>query len=396
MERQTTLYLKEKRMKSIYLDNAATSPVDPRVKEAMLPFFENEYGNPSSIHTFGQTALDAIEVARREVAGLIGAEANDVFFTGSGTESDNTALWSVAYALKEKGNHIITSQIEHHAILHCAEFMKSQGYKITFLPVDSFGQIDPDDVKKAITPETILISIMHANNEIGTIQPIEAIGTIAKEADVLFHTDAVQTTGHEPIDVNAMHIDLLSISAHKLYGPKGSGALYLKEGTPFVPFIHGGGQENGRRSATHNVPGIVGLGKSCAIASQEMQTEHKTIEKLRNQLWQRIQENIVDVQLNGHSSQRLANNLNINIDKVEGESLIMQLDMEGVAASSASACSAGSDEPSHVLKAIGLSNEQCRGSLRLSLGRFNTTEEIDQSVEILTKIVSRLRALSSF
>lgn len=383
-------------MKSIYLDNAATSPVDPRVKEAMLPYLEDQFGNPSSIHTYGQQALNAIETARRDVAQLIGAEPNDVFFTGSGTESDNTALWGVARALIDKGRHIITTQIEHHAVLHCAEFMKSLQWDVTILPVDAYGQVDPEDVRKAITPQTVLISIMHANNEIGTIQPISEIGVIAKDAGVLFHTDAVQTTGHEPIDVKSMHIDLLSMSAHKLYGPKGVGALFLKEGTPFVPFIHGGGQEKGRRSATHNVPGIVGLGKACSLAKETMQSEHETVLQLRQRLWEGIQANIDGIRLNGHPDKRLANNLNIGIDRVEGESLVMHLDMEAIAASSASACSAGSDEPSHVLKAIGLSNDQSRGALRLSLGRFNTMDEIDQTIQVLTKVVSHLRSLGSF
>lgn len=378
----------------IYMDYAATTPVDTRVREAMEAYWEEKFGNPSSIHTHGQEASEAVENARRAVSILLGASPSEIVFTSGGTEADNTAIKGTGYALREKGNHIITTSIEHHAVLHTCEFLISQGFDVTFLPVGKDGIVDPSDIEKAITKKTILISVMHANNEVGSIQPISEIGHIARTNSILFHTDAVQTCGHLEIDVEKMGIDLLSLSSHKFYGPKGVGALYLRRGTPFVPFIHGGAQEAGRRSSTHNVPGIVGLGKAAQIAQKEMETEHTRILNLRNRLHDNIQKRNDGIHLNGHPTKRLPNNLNISIENVEGEALLMNLDLEGIATSSGSACSSDSTEPSHVLTALGLSPELARGSLRLTLGKYTTEEEVDRVSEVLTEAVSHLRSLS--
>ncbi|MBN2031273.1 cysteine desulfurase NifS [bacterium] len=383
-------------MKRIYMDYAATTPLDPRVRKAIDPYFDKAFGNPSSIHSFGQETLTAVETARKQVAGLLHAEPSEIVFNSGGTESDNTAIKGVGYALKDKGTHIITSAIEHHAVLRCCEFMASQGFDVTFLPVGREGIVDPSDVKKAIHKDTILISIMHANNEIGTLQPISEIGAIAKEKSILFHTDAVQTFGHIEIDVNRIHVDLLSLSAHKVYGPKGVGALYIKKGTPLIPLLHGGGQEEGRRSSTHNVAGIVGLGKAAEIARMEMAEEGENITFLRDKLLKQIEQQIDDVDLNGHRTQRLPNNINISIKHVEGEAILMSLDLEGIAASSGSACSSGSTEPSHVLMALGLSPELARGSLRLTLGKYTDEKEVETVADTLQKMVSHLRSLSPF
>ena len=383
-------------MKRVYLDYAATTPVDERVLEAMKPFWNERFGNPSSIHSFGQENLEAVEHARSIIAEGLNADTTEIIFTGSGTESDNMAIKGVGQASLEKGNHIITSSIEHHAVGHSCEFMESHGFDITYLKADRLGLINPSDVKKAITNKTILITIMLANNEIGTIQPVAEIGAIAKENGIPFHTDAVQAFGHIPIDVDAMHIDLLSLSAHKLYGPKGIGALYMRKDTPFASFMHGGSQEAGRRSSTHNVTGIVGLGKAAETAFSDIDNENKRITALRNDLQDRILQTIDGVHVNGHPEQRLPNNLNLSIENVEGESLLINLDIEGIAGSSGSACSSGSTEPSHVLRALGLSDELSRGSLRLSLGRFTTKDEIDYTVATLVKVVKHLRSLSSF
>jgi len=380
----------------IYMDYAATTPVDPRVKDAMESYFTEKFGNPSSIHQFGQDALEAIENARIQVAQLIHAEPEEIVFTSGGTESDNTALFSAFYALRDKGNHIITTAIEHHAVLHCCVFLEKLGAKVTYVRPDKDGIVRVEDIEKAVTPQTILISVMHANNEIGTIQPVEAIGQMAKKYGILFHTDAVQTVGHIPVDVQKMQVDFLSLSGHKLYGPKGVGALYIRKGVPFVPFLHGGGQERGRRSSTHNVPGIVGLGKAVEIAREEMEIESRRIQNLRDRLLSQLEAQIPGIQCNGHRTQRLPNNINISVDHVEGESLLMNLDLEGIAVSSGSACSSASQEPSHVLTAIGLSPEQARGAVRLTLGRFTTEAECDRVVEVFCEIVTRLRNLSSF
>jgi len=377
------------------MDYAATTPVDPRVFEAMEPFLRDRFGNPSSIHSFGQDALEAVESARRQVAGLLNADPSELVFTGGGTESDNAALIGAGNALESRGNHIITTAIEHHAVLAGCEFMSENGYDATVVPPGPNGIVSLSEIEKAVTDRTVLISVMHANNEIGTIQPIGEIGAFARSRGIVFHTDAVQTFGHVAIDVRSMQLDLLSLSAHKLYGPKGVGALYIRRGTPFEPILHGGGQENGRRSSTHNVPGIVGLGMAAEIAGREMEREGRRILGLRKRLLRGLLENLKGVHLNGDPDNRLANNLNLSVENVEGESLIMALDLEGVAASSGSACSSGSGEMSHVLKALGLPPHKARGSLRLTLGRFTTPEECDRTVGAVVKAVERLRRLSS-
>jgi len=379
----------------IYLDNAATTPVDKRVFEEMVPYLTEIYGNPSSIHLFGRESKRAVEKARSSVADLINADPEEIVFTSGGTESDNAVLKSIAFTCKEKGGHIITTAIEHHAILHTCEFLERNGYRITYLPVDKSGIIDLSQLENAITDKTVLISVMHANNEIGTIQPIEEIGQIAKKHNILFHTDAVQTIGHLPVNVKKMNIDFLSLSAHKLYGPKGTGTLYIKSGAPFEPFIHGGAQENKRRASTLNVSGIAGLGKAAEIAQKEYEEENIRISRLRDKLLDNILSEISDVTLNGDRERRLPNNINISIKGVEGESLLLALDEKGIAASSGSACSAGSGEPSHVLNAIGLEKEAMQGSLRITLGRFTTEEEIDYTFFSLKEITEKLRSFAS-
>ncbi len=381
-------------MKRIYMDYAATTPVDPEVVSAMLPYFTKFFGNPSSVHTCGEEAKEAMEEARGKVAGLIGAKTGEIVFTGSGTEADNTALISVIQANKNKGNHIITTTFEHHAITETCKFLKNQGCDITFLPVDKQGLIDPDDVKKAITKKTVLISVMHANNEIGTIEPVAEIGAIAREAGVYFHTDAVQTVGHIPIDVNKLNIDLLSSSAHKLYGPKGVGFLYVREGTKINSFIHGGEQEGGRRASTQNVPGIVGFGRAAELAKIEMADEVKRLTKLRERLISGLSERMDRIKLNGHPVKRLPNNVNIAVSFVEGEASCMGLDIRGICISTGSACSSESAEPSHVLLAIGLPPEEARSALRFSMGRWTTDDDITQVLEIVPEIIKKLRAMS--
>lgn len=381
-------------MKRIYLDYAATTPAHPEVVKAMLPYFSDTFGNPSSIYHLGQESRDAIEKSRNSVAGLIGVRSDEIVFTGSGTEADNYALKGVAFANRDKGNHIITSTIEHHAVLETCSFLEKQGFSVTYLQVDKYGLVDPDDAKKAITGNTILISIMHANNEIGTIEPVAQIGKIAREAGVYFHTDAVQTTGHIPVDVNKLNADLLSISAHKLYGPKGIGVLYIRKGTRITPFIHGGHQEKGRRASTENVPGIVGLGKAAEIAQQQRDAEAIRITALRNRLMEGIFSKIEDTRLNGHPELRLPNNINILVNYVEGEAMLLLLDQEGICVSTGSACSSSDLGPSHVLMALGLSPYEAHGSLRFTLGKWTTEEDIDYVLEVFPAIVARLRAMS--
>jgi cysteine desulfurase len=381
-------------MEKIYLDYAATTPVHPEVLEAMLPYFTEKFGNPSTLYEYGQEAKGAIEEARASVAGLIGGKPEEIVFTCGGTEADNYALEGAVYANEKKGNHIITSSIEHHAVLETCKFLEKRGFKVTYVPVDNYGLVDPDAVKKAITPETVLVSVMHANNEVGTIEPLAEIGKITREAGVLFHTDAVQTVGHIPVDVNELGVDLLSMSAHKLYGPKGVGALYIRKGKGLVPFMHGGEQEKRRRAGTENVPGIVGLGKAAELARQEMAQEAKRLTGLRDKLISGLLEHIGDARLNGHPFKRLPNNVNLTIDFVEGESMCLHLDMEGICASTGSACSSGSLEASHVLLAMGLRHEQAHGSLRFTLGRWTTEDEIDKVIGALTSVVARLRAMS--
>jgi cysteine desulfurase len=381
-------------MKRVYLDYAATTPVHPEVVQAMLPYFSDIFGNPSSIHSFGQEAKSALEEAREKVADLVGARGEEIVFTSGGTEADNLAVKGVAFANESKGNHIITTYIEHHAVIETCKFLEKRGFKVTYIPVDADALVDPDDIKKAITEKTILISVMHANNEVGTIEPIAAIGAIAREKGVYFHTDAVQTAGHIPIDVNKLGVDLLALSAHKLLGPKGVGALYVRKGTRIVPLLHGGEQERRRRASTENVAGVVGLSKAVEIAQKDMDKEAKRHTQLREKLISGILERIDHVRLNGHTNLRLPNNVNMSIEYVEGESMLLNLDLEGIAASTGSACSSGSLEPSHVLQAMGLSHELCHGSLRFSLGRYTTEEEIERVFEVLPRIVGKLRAMS--
>lgn len=381
-------------MKRIYLDYAASTPVHPEVLQAMLPYFTDAFGNPSSIHSLGQEAKIAIEQARTKVAELIGARSDEIVFTSSGTEADNFALKGIAFANKSKGNHIVTTEIEHHAVIETCKFLEGQGFRVTYLPVDEYGLVDPDGVRKAITGKTILISVMHANNEVGTIEPIADIGEIAREAGVYFHTDAVQTVGHIPVDVNKLGVDLLAISAHKFYGPKGVGALYVRKGTKLAPLMHGGEQERRRRAGTENVPGIVGFGKAAELARQDMGEEAKRLSYLRDKLITGLLERIDHIKLNGHPSNRLPNNVNISVDFVEGESMLLNLDLAGICASTGSACSSQSLEPSHVLLAMGLSHEQAHGSLRFSLGRWTTENEIEHVLDVLPRIVAKLRAMS--
>ena len=381
-------------MGRIYLDYAATTPTHPEVVKTMLPYFTDAFGNPSSIYSYGQEARGAIEEARNKVAVLIGARDEEIVFTSGGTEAGNFALKGVAYANESKGNHIITSSIEHHAVIETCKFLERRGFRVTYLPVDGYGLVDPGDVKKAITDNTILISVMHANNEMGTVEPIAEIGRIAQEAGIYFHTDAVQTTGHVPVDVNGLGVDLLSMSAHKLYGPRGVGALYIRKGTKLTPFMHGGEQERRRRASTENLPGIVGFGKAVELAQQEMSREARRLAYLRDQLIKGLLERIDHTRLNGHPIMRLPNNVNISVDFVEGESMVLNLDLEGICVSTGSACSSSSLEPSHVLLALGLSHERAHGSLRFTLGKWNTDEEIDQVLDVLPRIVAKLRAMS--
>ena len=382
-------------MRRVYLDHNATTPTHPEVVKAMLPYYEDVFGNASSIHQFGQQARMAIDEAREKVAEFIGAKPEEIVFTSSGTESDNFAIKGVAYANEEKGRHIITSSIEHHAVLNTCKFLGKHGFKITYLPVDRYGVVNPDDVRKAITDDTILISIMHANNEVGTIEPIAEIGKIAKEKEIYFHTDAVQSIGKIPINVNELNIDLLSLSGHKLYGPKGIGVLYIRKGTRIQPLIHGGHHERNRRAGTENVPGIVGLGKAIEIAKLSMEKESIYLTNLRDRLYNGIKEKIDNIYLNGHPVNRLPNTLNLSFEFVEGESIILNLDMKGVAVSSGSACTSGSLEPSHVLKAMGVEPAIAQGSIRFSLGKDNIEEEIDYVIEILPEIIFRLREMST-
>lgn len=381
-------------MKNIYLDHAATCPTDPEVLEAMQPYFTEHFGNPSSIYSISRITRNAIENARAILAKAIGAAPEEIVFTSGGSESDNFAVKGVAHALREKGRHIITSQIEHHAVLYTCKYLEKNGYSVTYLPVDHDGIIQINELEKAIRPDTILITIMHANNEIGSIQPIREIGEIAKKHNIIFHTDAVQTFGHIPVDVNELNADLLSISGHKFYGPKGVGALYIRKGTRITPLIHGGDQERRRRASTENVPGIIGLGKAVEIARGIMNDEMKRQAQLRDEFIKKILTTIPDSRLNGSTLQRLPNNINISFKGIEGESILLNLDMYGIAASTGSACSSSSLEPSHVLLAIGLDHELAHGSVRFSLGKHTTAEDLNSVAEILPGIVRKLRAMS--
>ena len=378
----------------VYADNAATTRIAPQVLDAMLPYLKEEYGNPSTLYKLGREAKIAIEKAREQVAQVIGAKAEEIFFTGSGTEADNMALKGVLYGPAGKGKkHLITTKIEHHAILYTAMALEKEGFQVTFLDVDKNGRVDLEELKQAITPDTALVSIMAANNEVGTIQPIEEIGKICREKGVLFHTDAVQAFGHMPLDVNKMNIDLLSLSAHKINGPKGSGALYIRRGLGLRPVIEGGGQERNRRSGTENVAGIVGLGQAAQLAMETMVEESARLKALAQKLTDGVLQ-IPETILTGDPENRLPGACSFAISAIEGESLVLYLDMEGICTSTGSACSTGSLDPSHVLMAIGLSHEVSHGSLRVTLGRFNTEEEVDYIIETLPKVVEKLRSMS--
>jgi cysteine desulfurase len=368
----------------------------PEVVAAMLPVFSEDYGNPSSIHWFGQHAKALMDDARAQVARLINAETSEIVFVSGGTEADNLAIRGIAESQKSKGRHIITSSIEHHAVLHTCKDLEKQGYEITWLGVSSDGLVDPEDVRRAIRPDTILISIMHANNEIGTIQPIEEIGKIAETADVYFHSDGVQSTGKIPVDVKKLKVDLYSISAHKIHGPKGVGALFIKKGSVLKPLLTGGGHERNRRSGTENVAGIVGFGVAAKMAREGLGSEMTHVRELRDRLESGLKKNIELIRVNAENAPRLPNTSNIMVDYAEGEGLVISLDLKGVAVSTGSACSSGSLEPSHVLTAIGKTPDEAHGSLRFSLNSMNTMQEVDYVVEVLPRIVDRLRELSPY
>ncbi|OWZ82820.1 cysteine desulfurase NifS [Natranaerobius trueperi] len=380
--------------KRIYLDHGATTPIRSEVFEEMTPYLQGNFGNPSSIHSFGRDARKAVEDAREQVGQAIGAYSDEILFTSGGTEADNLAIQGVAEKLKDKGKHIITSQIEHHAVLDTCEAMEKKGYEVTYLPVDNNGLLDPNNLKEAIRKDTILITIMHANNEVGTIQPIAELAKIAKEHDIVFHSDAVQTVGSIPVNVDELAVDLLSLSAHKMYGPKGIGALYIRKGTKLDKIFHGGAQERKIRPGTENVAGIVGLGKAISLAVSELELKSKKITALRDRLIKELT-SIEDTQLNGHPEKRLPGNVNVSFEYIEGESLLLNLDMKGIAASSGSACTSGSLDPSHVLMAMGLSHQTAHGSLRLTLGKDNTEEEIEYVLEAIPEVINRLREMSS-
>ena len=378
----------------IYLDNAATTRTSQEVVDAMLPYFTESYGNPSSIYELGQRSKEAITKAREEIAKVIGAKTEEIYFTAGGSEADNWAIKAAYEAYKNKGNHIITTKIEHHAVLHTCQYLEKQGAKVTYLDVDENGLIDLEQLQKAITPETILITIMFANNEIGTIEPVKEIGMIAKEHGILFHTDAVQAFGQVPIDVDEMNIDMLSSSAHKINGPKGIGCLYIRKGVKIRSFIHGGAQERKRRAGTENVPVIVGYGVAARMAAETMEARTRKEQELRDYFIRRVLDEVPYTRLNGDSEKRLPNNANFSFRFIEGESLLIMLDMKGIAGSSGSACTSGSLDPSHVLLAIGLPHEIAHGSLRLTLGADTTKEDLDYTLEQIKEIVAKLRNLS--
>ncbi len=385
----------------VYMDHAGTTPVDPRVLDAMMVWFTSRFGNASSIHTLGQEAKRALDESRETVARVLGCRLSEVVFTSGGTESDNAAINGAVAALQPTGNHIVTSGIEHHAVLHTCQYLENMGFDVTYLPVDRFGMVDPGDVVQAVTDRTILVTVMYANNEIGTIQPIQEIARAVKdraramERTVVVHTDAVQAAGFLPLDLRAMGVDMLSLSAHKFNGPKGTGILCIRRGTPFLPQQLGGGQERERRSGTENIPGIVGTAVALDLADRERESTGAHCAALRDRLIRGIQDRIPGVHLNGHPTLRLPNNVNFSFDHVEGEPVLLGLDMSGIAASSGSACSSGTLEPSHVLLALGQSADLSRGSLRLTLGRDNTVEEVDYVLTVLEDLVSRLREMPS-
>lgn len=380
--------------KSIYFDHAATTAVKKEVLQEMLPYFTEKYGNASTVYRIGQVSKAALDDARARVAKVFNCKPNEIFFTGCGSESDNWAIKGAARANKAKGNHIITTAIEHHAVLHTCKTLEKEGFEVTYLPVDEYGLVSADDVKNAIKDNTILISIMYANNEIGTIEPIAEIAEIAKKKGILMHTDAVQAAGAVPIDLSNLKVDMMSLSAHKFNGPKGVGALYIRSGVRIENFIDGGAQERGKRAGTENLPGIIGLAKALELASASMEEKDKKITALRDYIIKNIEEKIPYCRLNGHRTQRLPGNVNFSFEFIEGESLLLWLDINGIAASSGSACTSGSLDPSHVLLAIGLKHETAHGSLRVSLGEENTYEEADYFIEKLVGIVDKLRKMS--
>lgn len=385
----------------IYMDHAGTTPLDPRVLEAMMPYFTQRFGNPSSIHTLGQEARRALDDSREQVAEVLGCRVSEVVFTSGGTESDNAAIKGAVAALRETGNHIITSSVEHHAVLHTCQYLENSGFEVTYLPVDRYGMIDPDAVVGAMNERTILVSIMYANNEIGTVQPISDIAAQVKEwarvreRTVVVHTDAVQAAGYLDLNVRRLDVDMLSLSAHKFYGPKGAGILHVRRGTPFMSQQSGGGQERERRSGTENIAGIVGTATALATAESEKEHNSRRLVKLRDEIVSGVLARIPDVRLNGHPDHRLPNNVNFSFDQVEGEPVLLGLEMAGIAASSGSACSSGSLEPSHVLLALGQSADLARGSLRLTLGKSNTEEEVEYLFTVLVDLVSQLREMPS-
>ena len=381
-------------MNRIYMDNAATTAVCPEAVTAMLPCFEQVYGNASSIHSTGRDARKLVEDARHRIAGMLGAKAGEIYFTTGGSESDNWAIKGAAFARRSKGNHIITTQIEHHAVLHTCQWLEKQGFEVTYLPVDEYGAVDPADVERAITDKTILISVMAANNEIGTLEPVAEIGRIAREHKILFHCDAVQAVGAVPVNVDDWNVDMLSLSGHKFHSPKGIGALYIRSGVRIDNFMHGGAQERGRRAGTENVPAIVGMAAALEKAAANMEENAARISRMRDRLIHGILETIPYTRLNGHPTNRLPGNVNVSILYVEGEALLLRLDLAGIAASSGSACTSGSLDPSHVLLAIGLPHEVAHGSLRFSMSDMNTEEEVDAVLRELPKIVSSLRDMS--
>ena len=383
-------------MKRIYMDHNATTPLREEVLEAMLPYLREEFGNASSLYSFGTRARRAVESARERVAAALGAQPREVVFTGCGTESDNQAIKGVAFANRSKGDHIVTSRVEHKAVLETCQYLEKQGFRVTYLPVDQYGTVNPDDVARAITGRTVLVSVMFANNEVGTIQPIAEIGQVCREREVYFHTDAIQAVGKLPVGVEPLGVDLLSLSAHKFYGPKGVGALYVRKGVKIDPLLHGGHQEWGYRAATENVAGIVGLGKALELRLGEMEAEAERLTALRERLYAGIVARVAHVYLNGHPTRRLPGTLSVSFEYIEGEGIIMGLDLAGVAVSSGSACTSASLEPSHVLVAMGVPPAVAQGSIRFSLGRENTEADVDYVLETLPPIVERLRAMSMF
>ncbi len=380
--------------RKVYLDHNATTPVHPEVLEAMLPYYRENFGNASSIHSFGREAKVALDESREKVARFLNADPLEIYFTSGGTESDNLAIKGVAWANRNKGKHIITSKIEHHAVLESCKFLEREGFEVTYLPVDRYGMVDPEELEKNLREDTILVTMMYANNETGAIEPIEELSKIVKEKGVYFHTDAVQAGGKIKIDVNKLGVDLLSLSAHKFYGPKGVGVIYIRRGVRLTPLAHGGHHEKARRAGTENIPGIVGLAKALEIAYGDMEKEEERLKSLTTSFFKKVSEKIPDVFLNGPPQKRIPNTVNLSFKGVEGESIILNLDLKGIAVASGSACTSGSLEPSHVLSAMGVAPDLAQSSLRFSFGRSNTMEDVDYVVEALPEIVSKLRAMS--